>query len=48
MRLGTGNDSLRNKIGDYDFVLSKFTPEEKEKLPNVLREISDKLDAYLA
>lgn len=48
LRLGTGNDSLRNKIGDYDFVLSKFTPKEKEKLPEILREISDKLNAYLA
>ena len=48
LRLGTGNDDLRNKIGDYDFVLSKFTPDEREKLPLILREISDKLDDYLA
>ena len=31
LRIGTGNDELRKKLGDVDFVLSKFTPEEKEK-----------------
>ena len=31
IRLGTGNDELRKKMGDTDFVLSKFTPEEKTK-----------------
>lgn len=36
LRLGTGNDELRKKIGDIDFVLSKFTPEEREKLPEIL------------
>ena len=39
LRIGTGNDELRRKIGDVDFVLSKFTPEEKAKLPEVLGEI---------
>ena len=38
LRLGTGNDELRAKIGDVDFVLSKFTKEEKEKLPAILNE----------
>lgn len=36
LRLGTGNDELRKKIGDIDFVLSKFTPKEREKLPEIL------------
>lgn len=36
IRIGTGNDELRKKMGDIDFVLSKFTPEEKEKLPEIL------------
>ncbi len=38
LRLGTGNDSLRRQIGDVDFVLSKFTPAEREALPKVLTE----------
>ncbi len=41
LRLGTGNDELRKKIGDVDFVLSKFTPEEKAKLPSILKETSN-------
>ncbi len=36
LRLGTGNDELRRKIGDVDFVLSKFTSAEKEQLPAIL------------
>lgn len=48
LRVGTGNDRLRKKIGDVDFVLSKFTPEEKEKLPVILREITSKIDEFLA
>lgn len=38
VRLGTENDELRKKMGDVDFVLSKFTPEEKEKLADILIE----------
>lgn len=48
LRVGTGNNALRKKIGDVDFVLSKFTPEEKEKLPVILREITSKIDEFLA
>ena len=47
LRLGTGNDELRKKIGDTDFVLSKFTPEEKEKLPEILTEITKKISEKL-
>ncbi len=36
LRIGTGNDELRKKMGDMDFVLSKFLPEEKAILPEVL------------
>ena len=43
LRLGTGNDPLRQKLGDVDFVLSRFTPEEKSALPGLLTEISQKL-----
>ena len=44
LRLGTGNDELRGKLGDMDFVLSKFTPEEKEKLPDILEQVVEKID----
>ena len=37
LRLGTGNDAIRHRVGDMDFVLSKFTLEEKQKLPQILR-----------
>ena len=47
LRLGTGNDNLRKKMGDTDFVLSKFTPEEKQKLPETLAEVMDKIDEIL-
>ena len=46
LRVGTGNDELRNQIGDVDFVLSKFTPEEKKSLPKVLKEVADKIDFW--
>ena len=47
LRLGTANDELRRKIGDTDFVLSKFTDEEKSKLPDILRTTSDKIDNFI-
>lgn len=40
LRLGTGNDELRTKLGDMNFVLSKFTPEEKAKLGEILSGLS--------
>ena len=43
LRLGTGNDELRKKLGDVDFVLSKFTEKEKQQLPEILTEITKKL-----
>ena len=43
LRLGTGNDELRNKLGDVDFVLSKFTASEKEQLPNILNSLTSML-----
>lgn len=38
IRIGTGNDVLRAKLGDVDFVLSKFTVEEKNQLPEIMEE----------
>ena len=47
LRLGTANDALRQKIGDTDFVLSKFSPEEKSKLPAILQETATRIDEFL-
>ena len=47
IRIGTENNELRKKMGDVDFVLSKFTPEEKSSLPEILREVSDKIDEFI-
>lgn len=43
LRLGTGNDELRKKIGDVDFVLSKFSEKEKEQLPEILNRLTSML-----
>ena len=44
IRIGTGNDELRKKMGDIEFVLSKFTPEEKAELPTILKQACDAID----
>ena len=44
LRVGTGNDESRSKMGDVDFVLSKFTPQEKEKLPRILGEVVERIE----
>ena len=46
LRIGTENDDLRRKMGDVEFVLSKFTPEEKEQLPEILNEVCEKIDEF--
>lgn len=46
LRLGTGNDDLRQKISDTDFVLSRFTPDEKSALPTLLAKISTEIDQF--
>ncbi|MBR0465189.1 aminoacyl-tRNA hydrolase [Candidatus Saccharibacteria bacterium] len=48
IRVGTGNDELRSKLGDTDFVLSKFTPEEKAALPEVLDAAIERMEEVLA
>lgn len=47
LRLGTGNDELRKKMGDKDFVLSKFLPEEKAKLPEILGDVVKRIDEII-
>ena len=46
MRIGTGNDELRHKMGDVEFVLSRFTPDEKDELPEVLKDIYDRISTF--
>ena len=47
IRVGTGNDALRSRLGDTDFVLSKYTPEEKAKLPEILANTVARMEEYL-
>lgn len=47
IRVGTENDALRKRMGDTDFVLSKYTSEEKERLPEILAEVAEKIDGLL-
>ena len=47
LRLGTENTAIREKMGAMDFVLSKFTPEEKAQLPQILSEVCEKIDEFL-
>ena len=47
IRIGTGNDELRRKLGDVEFVLSKFTAEEKAQLPEILAEVGEKIDDFI-
>jgi PTH1 family peptidyl-tRNA hydrolase len=46
IRIGTENDALRAKLGDVDFVLSRFTPEEKARLPEILSEVTEMIDDW--
>ena len=47
IRIGTENDELRTKLGDIDFVLSKFTDKEKQKLPEILEEVLNKINDFI-
>ncbi|MBR2830935.1 aminoacyl-tRNA hydrolase [Candidatus Saccharibacteria bacterium] len=47
LRLGTGNAEMRRKMGDTDFVLSRFTPEEKEALPGILEAAAGKIEEWI-
>ena len=46
LRLGTDNPELRAKLSDVDFVLSRFTPEEKALLPNLLSGVCHAIDEH--
>ena len=44
LRIGSNNPDIRQKVGDIDFVLGKFTPVEKANLSQILSEIMAKID----
>ncbi len=44
LRIGTANDDIRSKVGDTDFVLSRFSEQEYAELPTILREIESFID----
>ncbi|MCL2280873.1 aminoacyl-tRNA hydrolase [Candidatus Saccharibacteria bacterium] len=46
LRIGTDND-LRAQIGDIDFVLSKFSKDERAQLSKVLTEAADKIADFI-
>ena len=47
LRLGT-DSGLRQKTGDTDFVLGKFTANEKSQLPDILRDASAQISSWLS
>ena len=47
LRIGTGNTDHREKLSDIDFVLSKFTPDERTELPAVLETATLRIEAFI-
>lgn len=47
LRLGTANDPVRRQLGDSDFVLSRFTPEERAALPEILLAATNFIDQQI-
>ncbi|MBQ8985178.1 aminoacyl-tRNA hydrolase [Candidatus Saccharibacteria bacterium] len=47
LRIGTANPDLQGKMNAVDFVLSRLTPDEKKRLPEILSEVCDKIDEFI-
>lgn len=47
LRIGTANPEVFSRVGAVDFVLSRFSLEEKENLPAILSEVSEKIDEFI-
>lgn len=47
LRLGTGNQNLRQRLGDTKFVLSRFSEDEKSGLMPIVQEATIKLQDWL-
>lgn len=48
IRVGTKNDELKKKLGNVDFVLSRFTSEEKQDLPKILSNLAKTIDEVIS
>ncbi|GHU07182.1 peptidyl-tRNA hydrolase [Alphaproteobacteria bacterium] len=46
IRIGTNND-LRGRIGDTDFVLSKFSREEQTQLPDIFANVTEHINKFV-
>lgn len=46
LRLGTENKELHTRLGDVNFVLSKFTDDEKATFPDILARVEDRIDEF--
>ena len=47
LRIGTANDAKRRLVGDVDFVLGKYTEEERAQLPDILRAASSEITKFI-
>lgn len=47
LRLGTGNPTVQQRLGDVDFVLGHFTASEKSALPDLLTHVSTEIDKFI-
>ena len=48
IRVGTKNNEILSRVGAVNFVLSRFTPEEKSALPRILTEVCEKIDEFIS
>jgi len=46
IRIGTDSE-LRKTIGETDFVLSNFTAEEAKKIPQIIVNVTEKIDDFI-
>lgn len=46
LRLGTNNPELRHRMGDVDFVLSRFSATEKSDLPKILKSVAERIQDF--
>lgn len=44
LKVGTENKKLREQMGDTDFVLGRFTEEERKMLPEILTGIRERIE----
>lgn len=47
LRIGTSNPDRREKLSDIDFVLSRFTPEERTQLPAILDAAALRIEDFI-